>query len=33
MYKYDKLYNDEELTPFSMEKTYNFVEGNIENIQ
>ena len=29
MYKYDKLYNDEELTPFLVDKTYHFTQGNI----
>lgn len=33
MYKYDKLYNDDELTPFLVEKTYNFTQGNINRIQ
>jgi hypothetical protein len=33
MYKYDKLYNDEELTPFLVDKTYHFTQGNITGIQ
>lgn len=32
MFKYDKLYNDDELTPFSLDKSYNFSDGTIENI-
>ena len=31
MYKYDKLYNDDELTPFLLDKTYNFPSGNVDN--
>lgn len=33
MFKYDKLYNDEGMTPFVVEKTYQFTEGAVNHIQ
>jgi hypothetical protein len=31
--KYDKVYNDDELTPFLEDKVYNFAEGVVTKIE
>lgn len=31
--KYDKLYNDDELTPFLKDKVYNFSKGSVKKIE
>lgn len=33
MLKYDKLYNDKDNTPFTVDKIYNFTQGEISFVQ